>query len=92
MNTTAIIATAIAALPVLGTLAGFVQRSTTGKAQRIAAASAALLIDGMKLVDAIRGETNQDALLVPKGTTGTIVATVAPDSSKLPVPGTSVQR
>lgn len=67
MNTATLFASALAVLPLLGTLAGLIQRNTTGKPQRIAAASAALLIDGLKFVDAIRGNTNANALMMNAG-------------------------
>jgi hypothetical protein len=95
MNAATLIADASAAFLLLGTLAGYVQRNSTGKTQRIAAASAALLGDGLKLADAIRGETNVNALLIttptlPPGFTTKIVMPTPtaipspPDSSKLP--------
>lgn len=74
MNTP-LLASLLAAAPVvLGTAAGLIQRNTTGKPQRIAAAGAALLIDLLKFIDAVRGSTNPDAVML---TAGSVILTPA---------------
>lgn len=67
MNTAMILPCFLAALPLFGTLAGLIQRNTTGKPQRIAAAGAAIFWDTLKLADAVRGNTNANALMLNAG-------------------------